>query len=136
MTYAMRTEAGSNAYSTRMARETSKAGTEDCGTECGATSSVSKIAVRIYTLGRFSMAIDCEAPCPKGKAKHRPLGLLKTLNALVGRDVASSRLCECLLPDSDGDLGESNLTVTVHRLRDMLHRHNAIFQHDGKLTLN
>jgi DNA-binding SARP family transcriptional activator len=136
MIYAMRAEAGSNACSTRMAGEASGAGTEISRTETSATVSVSRTAVRIFTLGRFSMAIDDEAPCSKGKAKHRPLGLLKALIALGGREVASSRLCECLWPDSDGDLGGGNLTVTVHRLRDMLHGHDAVLQHDGKLTLN
>jgi DNA-binding SARP family transcriptional activator len=92
--------------------------------------------IRIYTLGRFSIAIDDETVRSNGKAKSRSLGLLKALIALGGRDVASSRLCEYLWPDSDGDLGGRNLTVTVHRLRNMLRDHSAVLQHDGKLTLN
>jgi DNA-binding SARP family transcriptional activator len=74
--------------------------------------------------------------CSTGKAKQRPLALLKALVALGGRSVASSQLWECLWPDSEGDLAVRNLTVTLHRLRHLLGFNASILQHDGKLTLN
>ncbi|MGH8631234.1 MAG: AfsR/SARP family transcriptional regulator [Burkholderiales bacterium] len=92
--------------------------------------------VRIHTLGRFSVAIDGRQMCSAGKAKQRPLALLKALIALGGRSVASSQLWECLWPDSEGDLAVRNLTVTLHRLRHMLGTNASVLQHDGKLTLN
>ncbi len=92
--------------------------------------------VRIYTLGRFSVAIDGRQICSAGKAKQRPLALLKALIALGGRGVASSQVWECLWPDSEGDMAVRNLTVTLHRLRQLLGSNASIFQHDGKLTLN
>lgn len=92
--------------------------------------------IRIFTLGRFSISVDRRAVRSKGKARHRPLALLQALIALGGRDVASSRLCECLWPDSEGDLAGRNLNITVHRLRQFLQDRNAVLQHDGKLTLN
>ncbi|HWQ39893.1 MAG TPA: bacterial transcriptional activator domain-containing protein [Burkholderiales bacterium] len=94
------------------------------------------LPIRIYTLGRFSVAIDGQPVCSNGKGQQRPFGLLKALIALGGREVAASRLWECLWPDSEGDLGVRNLTITVHRLRRQLRCHAAILQHDGKLSLN
>ena len=92
--------------------------------------------IRIFTLGRFSITVEQRAVRSKGKARHRPLGLLQALIALGGRDVAATRLCECLWPDSEGDLAGRNLNITVHRLRLFLQSRNAVLQHDGKLTLN
>ncbi len=92
--------------------------------------------IRIFTLGRFSITLDRRAARSKGKARHRPLGLLQALIALGGRDVAASRLCECLWPDSEGDLAGRNLNITVHRLRHFLQSRHAVLQHDGKITLN
>lgn len=94
--------------------------------------------IRIFMLGRFSVAIDGEPVYVNGngKAKQRPLALLKALIALGGRGVTNSQLCENLWPDSDGDLGLRNLTVTLHRLRHLLGAHAAVLQHAGKLTLN
>jgi DNA-binding SARP family transcriptional activator len=99
----------------------------------GATAGV---RVRIHTLGRFSVAVDGRQICSAGKAKQRPLALLKALIALGGRSVAASQLWECLWPDSEGDLAVRNLTVTLHRLRQLLGTNASVLQHDGKLTLN
>jgi DNA-binding SARP family transcriptional activator len=94
------------------------------------------VRVRIHTLGRFTVSIEGRQTCSAGKAKQRPLALLKALVALGGRSVASSLLWECLWPDSEGDLAVRNLTVTLHRLRHLLGSNASILQHDGKLTLN
>ncbi len=51
----------------------------------------------------------------------------------VGRGIAYSRLCECLWPDSEGDLGIGNLLVTVHRLRVLLQSKAAIVSDYGRL---
>ena len=112
----------------------------------GATGDASRIGngmpIRIFMLGRFSVAIDGQPVYVNGngkfngKAKQRPLALLKALIAFGGRGVTSSQLCESLWPDSDGDLGLRNLTVTLHRLRHLLGAHAAVLQHAGKLTLN
>jgi DNA-binding SARP family transcriptional activator len=95
-----------------------------------------KARIQIFALGRFSIAIGGEALRSGGKARHRPLGLLKALISLGGRDVASSRLCECLWPDSDGDLGARNLSITLHRLRTMLQTNSAVLSDNGNVSLN
>ena len=92
--------------------------------------------IRIYTLGRFSVAVDRRQICAESKGKQRPLALLKALIALGGRDIAANQVWECLWPDSEGDLGCRNLTITLHRLRHMLPTQAAVLQHGGKLTLN
>lgn len=99
MRYATQADADPNASSTKMARESCGLGAGNSWAQGNATGTGTKAPIRIFTLGRFSIAIDDRAVRSKGKAKHRPLGLLKALIALGGRDVASSRLCECLWLD-------------------------------------
>ena len=136
MRYATQADADPNAFSTKMARESFGLGAGNSWAEGNATSIGTKAPIQIFTLGRFSIAIDKRAVHSKGKARHRPLGLLKALIALGGRDVASSRLCECLWPDSEGDLGARNLSITLHRLRSLLQAKAAVLSDDGKLSLN
>lgn len=117
-------------------------GAANSGADGNANRIASGVPIRIHMLGRFSVAIDGQPVSgngngkSNGKAKQRPLALLKALIAFGGRGVASSQLSESLWPDSEGDLGVRNLTVTLHRLRHLLRVHAAVLQHDGKLTLN
>jgi DNA-binding SARP family transcriptional activator len=97
---------------------------------------IAELPIRIYTLGRFGVSINNQPVRSTGKGSHRPLDLLKALIALGGRGVAYSRLCECLWPDSEGDLGIGNLSVTVHRLRVLLKSKAAILSDYGRLSLN
>ena len=136
MRYAIQADADPNASSSRMARESFGVGAGNYWAEGNATRTGIKVPIQIFTLGRFSIAIDKRAVHSKGKARHRPLGLLKALIALGGRDVASSRLCECLWPDSEGDLGARNLSITLHRLRSLLQAKAAVLSDNGKLSLN
>ena len=92
--------------------------------------------IKLYTLGRFAIVIDDAPLRSTGKAQRKPLDLLKALVALGGREVGSAILIETLWPDSEGDAGETALTSTLHRLRKLLGRDDAIVVSDGKLTLN
>ena len=92
--------------------------------------------IRVYTFGRFNVVIDGLPMYSNGKAQQRPFALLKALIARGGHDVSCSLLWECLWPDSDGDLGARNLTITLHRLRHLLRTNAAVLHHDGKLSLN
>ena len=136
MRYVTQADADPNASSARMAREFFAHGAGMYPQEIDTTSTATNAPIRIFTLGRFSIAIGENAVRANGKAKHRPLGLLKALIALGGRDVAFSRLCECLWPDSEGDLGARNLSITVHRLRSLLRTKAAVLSDNGKLSLN
>jgi LuxR family maltose regulon positive regulatory protein len=120
--------------------EVSEEAIESSATYSGNDGGVEKpgngVPIRISTLGQFTVSFDGQPLCSSGKAQQRPLALLKALIALGGQNVACSQLWECLWPDSEGDLGVRNLTITVHRLRHMLRTHAAVLQHGGKLTLN
>src|SRR4051812_23392808 len=138
MRYALHAEASPDTAPNRMMKDSPVGGAGrsrrenyDVEKECS-----KKLPIRIFTLGRFGISVDEHVVVSKGKAQHRPLGLLQALIALGGKDVASSRLCECLWPDSDGDLAGRNLNITVHRLRQLLNEPGAIVQHDGKLTVS
>ena len=135
MSYAMQADADAGASSTRI-RESFVGGTGTYRARRIAADLGTTASIHIYTLGRFSISIDGRATRSGGKASHRPLSLLQALIALGGRDIAAGMLCECLWPDSEGDLGGRNLNTTVHRLRHMLQARDAVLQHDGKLTLN
>jgi len=124
------------AFSTKMATESLGLGGKSSWPESVAKDTRGKAPIQVFTLGRFSIAIDDRPVHSNGKAKHRPLGLLKALIALGGRDISSSRLCECLWPDSEGDLGARNLTTTLHRLRGLLRVKSAVVADNGKLSLN
>jgi LuxR family maltose regulon positive regulatory protein len=138
MRYALHAEANPDTVPNRMAKDFPGSGTGRSRAENYAVEKqcCDKWPIRVTTLGRFGISVDEHAIASKGKAQHRPLGLLQALIALGGKDIASSRLSECLWPDSDGDLAGRNLNITVHRLRQLLQAPGAIVQHDGKLTLN
>lgn len=94
------------------------------------------LPIRIYTLGYFRTVADCKPIASQGKAQQRPLSLLKLLIARGGHDTSCVHMWDCLWPDSDGDLGARNLTITLHRLRQLLGHNAAVICHDGKLSLN
>lgn len=140
--YGTQSDIDSKAFPGGSAEKFARLGAANSGAEGNANRIGSGVPIRIYMLGRFSVAIDAQPVSvngngkSNGKAKQRPLALLKALIAFGGRSVTSSQLCESLWPDSEGDLGVRNLTVTLHRLRHLLRAHAAVLQHAGKLTLN
>lgn len=93
-------------------------------------------AVRIYTLGRFSLLLRNAVPRISRKSQHKPLELLKALIALGGRDVAVQQLAHALWPDADGDRALIAFDSTLHRLRRLLGTPEALLLSDRKLTLN
>jgi DNA-binding SARP family transcriptional activator len=140
--YGTQSDIDSKAFPIRSTDRFARLGAANSGAEASANRIGSGVLIRIYMLGRFSVAIDGQPVCvngngkSNGKTKQRPLALLKALIAFGGRGVTSSQLCESLWPDSEGDLGARNLTVTLHRLRCMLRGNAAVLQNGGKLTLN
>jgi DNA-binding SARP family transcriptional activator len=92
--------------------------------------------LRIYTLGDFAVVRDDERLAFSGKAKRRPLDLLKALIAFGGRGVAVERLKDALWPDADGDMAQQSLDTTLHRLRRLLAVDGALVLAEGRLTLS
>lgn len=93
-------------------------------------------SLRIYTLGRFSIAKDGTQLTFPGKSPRKPLELLQALIALGGREVHTNLLINAVWPDDD-KLGLRKLfDNTLHRLRRVLDYDDALLLSDGKLTLN
>ena len=91
--------------------------------------------VKIYTLGRFGVAVNGATLKFAAKAQKKPLDLLKALIAFGGRNVREDRLVGVLWPDADTDRAALALTTTVHRLRRLVGQ-KAVERLDGRITLD
>lgn len=136
MRYVTQADSDTSASSTKMASESFGPDVKNFLATDIATATGAGTPIQILTLGRFGVAVDGLPMYSNGKAQQRPFALLKALIARGGHDVSCSLLWECLWPDSDGDLGARNLTITLHRLRHLLRTNAAVLHHDGKLSLN
>jgi DNA-binding SARP family transcriptional activator len=93
--------------------------------------------VRLYTLGRFSLVLDgTPARFAAAKAPRKPLELLQALIAFGGRDVAIERLTAALWPEDEGDAAHNSFDNTLHRLRKLIGRDDALLVRKGTLALN
>jgi LuxR family maltose regulon positive regulatory protein len=92
--------------------------------------------IKLHTLERFSVTLDAMPLKAVGKARAKPLELLKVLIAFGGRDVAGSRIAAELWPDIDGDAAQNTLGISLYRLRKLLQHDEALILHAGKLSLN
>jgi ATP/maltotriose-dependent transcriptional regulator MalT len=98
-------------------------------------------AYRVQTFGGFRLLRHDEplgAPGGKaaGKAKKRPLELLKVLVAYGGEQVSESKVTDALWPRIDGDSAHRSFTSTLHRLRKLLGEDRAVTLHEGRLSLD
>ena len=92
--------------------------------------------VRIFMLGGLRIEVDGLPLVFERKSQQRPLELLKALVALGGHSVRSETLIEALWPDAEGDAGQRAWDVTLHRLRRLLGRQEALVLVDSKLSLH
>jgi two-component SAPR family response regulator len=72
----------------------------------------------------------------EGKAKKKPLELLKLLVAYGGDQVSESRVTDALWPRIDGDSAHRSFTSTLHRLRKLLGEDRAVTLHEGRVSLD
>ena len=91
--------------------------------------------IKIYALGRFSILLDDQPVAITGKARKRPLELLKVLLSLGGRQIDQNRVIEHLWPDADGDSATQSLHTTLHRLRKIVGEQVLTLQ-NGYLTID
>lgn len=92
--------------------------------------------VRVRALGPFEVAVD-GGPLENGtRPQRKPIELLKYMISAGGSDVASGAVTQALWPDADGDAAKRSFDITLHRLRRMLGRDDAITLHGGKLAVN
>ena len=94
------------------------------------------IPVRVHTMGTFGIRIDGRPLAAGALRRNRPLELLKALVALGGREVAQEHLAAALWPDAAGDQEIATLHTTLHRLRRLLERDDAVVLKDGHVSLD
>jgi ATP/maltotriose-dependent transcriptional regulator MalT/DNA-binding SARP family transcriptional activator len=92
--------------------------------------------IRVRALGAFELAIAGDLLNGAARTQRKPVDLLKCLVAFGGRDVAAAAVMQALWPDAEGDAAKRSFDVTLHRLRRLLGRDDAIALEAGKLALN
>ena len=92
--------------------------------------------IRVRALGVFELAIGADALNGAAKTQRKPVELLKCMVAFGGRDVGVTAVMQALWPEADGDQAKRSFDVTLHRLRRLLGRDDAIVLEAGKLALN
>ncbi len=92
-------------------------------------------AIRIRTLGCFSLSVDDTQLTSSGKSNKRPLQLLKVILALGGEQVSQDKVIEAMWPDAEGDSARQSLHTTLHRLRKLLGE-DTIALHSDYLSID
>ncbi|MBI4831193.1 MAG: alpha/beta fold hydrolase [Candidatus Lindowbacteria bacterium] len=94
--------------------------------------------LKIYTLGRFWLIKDDEPIKVSRKAQQKPLSLLKALIGLgaLDRGTSDNQIADSLWPDAEGDIAHQSLATTLHRLRRLLGRQDAVQLREGRLTMD
>lgn len=92
--------------------------------------------LRIRVLG--SSKVDIQRDTEIETKKKPPHRLLDMLEAMIcfGPEVTADRLAEALWPDAEGDQLRGNLSASLHRLRKLLGRDDAVLQRDARISLN
>jgi ATP/maltotriose-dependent transcriptional regulator MalT/DNA-binding SARP family transcriptional activator len=92
--------------------------------------------VRVFTLGGFRLALSGEIVRQSGKPQKRPLELLKALAAQGPAGATAQGLGALLWSDAEGGGIRKTLEITLHRLRKLLGRDDAVLLHEGRIALN
>jgi ATP/maltotriose-dependent transcriptional regulator MalT/DNA-binding SARP family transcriptional activator len=92
--------------------------------------------IRVRTLGGFEVAVGGEVLRFGRKAQRRVLDLLKCVVALGPQGVSRDAVAGTLWPDSEGDAARDAFEITLHRLRKLLGRDDAVVLSNGMLHLN
>jgi DNA-binding SARP family transcriptional activator len=92
--------------------------------------------LQIFSFGGVKIYLD-ENPLPfSRKIQQKPMSVLKYMMAKGGTNVPDHGLLDALWPDSDGDAAQNSCKITLHRLRKMLGRNDAIAHKQGMLSFN
>ena len=92
--------------------------------------------VKVYALGPCRVFRDDKLIEAGSKRQKKVLELLQVLVAVGQYGVGETVLSECLWPDSEADAARNSLKTTVHRLRHLLGRTDAVCIRDGTVSLN
>ena len=91
---------------------------------------------RIYTMGQCKLLNDENTFGFASKLQRKPMELLKAIIACSGNDVNEDYLAKLLWPKIDSDYSHRSLNTTIHRLRKLLGRDEAIIVQEGRISLN
>ncbi len=92
--------------------------------------------IKLITLGRFAMVVDDRRLAVSKKTPKKPLELLTVLICQKGRPIDRESVMDQLWPDADGDRAVQNVNTTLHRLRKLLRKDEAVTLENGRLALN
>jgi two-component SAPR family response regulator len=92
--------------------------------------------IKIYALGRFDVVLDGAPLRFISKTPRKPFALLKSLLCAGGRGVSQNSLQDVLWPEADAWSARQSLNTTVHRLRRLLRRRDAVAVNDGSISLD
>ncbi len=92
--------------------------------------------VKIYTLGRFSILIEDTELTFSKKAQKKPLDVLKTMVSGGGSNISDAYVADLFWPEADGDQAMQAFATTLHRLRRLLGRRDAVSLQNGVLSLD
>ena len=92
--------------------------------------------IKIRAFGSFEVVVDGEVLQFARKAQRRVLDLLKCVVALGADGVSRATVAAALWPDAEGDAASQSFDVTLHRLRKLIGRDDAVQLSHGLLHLD
>jgi len=92
--------------------------------------------IKIFTLGRFEAVTAGEPLNLSSRGVRKPLELLKAIIAKGGTNVSKHTVLRMLWPDMNQRASENSLSITLHRLRNLLGNKESVVLAKGRLSLN
>ena len=92
--------------------------------------------LKVYTLGQFVIYRDGQPLRFSRKAQKKPLELLQALIAAEAKGIRDEELADVLWPEADGDAALQSLRTTLHRLRVLAGREDAVKVREGRVSLD
>ena len=92
--------------------------------------------LKVYTLGQFVIYKDGQPLRFSRKAQKKPLDLLQALIAAGASGIRDEEVADALWPEADGDASLQSLRTTLHRLRSLAGREDAVKVREGRVSLD
>ena len=92
--------------------------------------------LKVYALGQFLIYKDGQPLHFSRKAQKKPLELLQALIAAGAKGIRDVDLADALWPEADGDAAYQSLRTTLHRLRALIGREEAVKVSEGRVILD
>ena len=92
--------------------------------------------LKVTTLGQFVIYKNGQPLRFSRKAQKKPLDLLQALIAAGAKGIRDEDLADALWPEADGDAAFQSLKITLHRLRALIGREEAVKVREGRVSLD